>query len=260
VDAARFTRAVVCRPSSTFAAGITKAQLGPPDLTVAETQHERYCAALQHAGLRLTRIPAAEEFPDGCFVEDVAVVTRAGAIYTHPGAPVRRGEVGYVRGWLETLVPMLATIEPPGTLDGGDVCDAEDRTFIGLTARTNEAGAAQLARILEPLGQHMTIVDLRPVPGLLHLKSGFAFLGDGRFACAPAIATLPEIAGLPLVTVEPDEAYAANAVRVNDVLLIASGHPLLEARLRGLGYDVVALAMSEFRKLDGGLSCLSLRF
>ena len=255
-----FTQAVVRRPSPNFADGITTADSGSPDFTLSKAQHERYCAALQHAGLRLTRIASDERYPDGCFVEDTALVTKAGAILARPGAEVRQGEVDSVRESLLELTPSVGEIEAPGTLDGGDVCDAGGRYTIGVTGRTNEAGATQLAAILKRLGHASTIVDLRKIPGLLHLKSGFAYLGDGRYAAIAPLARLTAFKGLKFVEPAADEAYAANALRVNDDLLIAAGCPGFEAKLSKLGYRVVVLEMSEFRKMDGGLSCLSLRF
>jgi len=256
----RLTQAVVRRPGPNFADGITTAGLGAPDIALALAQHEGYVRALRDAGLRVTQIPVEDRHPDGCFVEDAAIVTGAGAILTRPGAAVRRGEVGGVRDILATLVPILGAIEPPGLLDGGDVCDAGGHTFIGLSGRTDDSGASQLAVLLSRSGYPATIVDLREISGLLHLKSGLSHLGENRLAAIASLARLPCFRDFDIVEVRADEAYAANAIRVNEDLLIASGFPAFEAQARSLGYRVVVLDMSEFRKLDGGLSCLSLRF
>jgi dimethylargininase len=238
---------------------LTRAELGSPSVALAKAQHARYCEELQRSGLVLTVLSPDAHYPDGTFVEDTAVVTPRGAIFTRPGAESRRGEVSSVREALLDLVPSLGTIEPPGTVDGGDVCAFNDRFLIGLTARTNDEGARQLAAILKGHGYESTILDLRDLPELLHLKSGLAALDDGRLVAVSTLADRDELRGFPIVRVDDRESYAANCIGVNGRVLIARGFPLLEAALVGLRYDVVTLEMSEFRKMDGGLSCLSLR-
>jgi dimethylargininase len=252
--------AIVRPPSANFAKGLTTAAAGPPDVALALEQHESYCRALEACGARLTRLPADPAHPDATFVEDTAIVTERGAILTRPGAPSRSGEVKAIRGALAAFYPVLDAIEPPGTVDGGDVCEAGERFFIGISARTDERGALQLAAILRRLGYRPTVVDIRGSRGMLHLKSGLAWLGDGRLAATEAFMTADWFGGFEVVRVLPSEAYAANCVSVGGRLLVAAGYPVFEESTRRLGYDVVPLAMSEFRKMDGGLSCLSLRF
>jgi dimethylargininase len=239
---------------------LTTAKLGAPDLGTALAQHERYCEALEASGLSLTRLPADPPYPDSTFVEDTAVLTPRTAIVTRPGAESRQGEVSSMRSVLSGFFAELRSIDPPGTLDGGDVCEAGNHFFIGVSHRTNEAGARQLAEILAGQGFTAGLVDVRDTPGILHLKSGIAWLGEGRLAAIEALADREEFRGCEVVRVSAGEEYAANCVRVNDTLLIAAGFPSIEGKLRGLGYAVHALEVSEFRKMDGGLSCLSLRF
>ena len=253
-------RAIVRPPASSFASGLTTARLGAPDLETALSQHEKYCEALGACGLVLTRLPADPRYPDSTFVEDTAILTPRLAVLTRPGADSRRGEVESMAAALSPFFADHRSIDPPGTLDGGDVCEAGDRYFIGVSHRTNEAGARQLAEILGEMGLASTLVDVRSTPGILHLKSGIAWLGENRLAAIEALADREELRGFELVRVPPGEEYAANCVRVNDALLIATGFPSVEGKLRGLGYVCHALEMSEFRKMDGGLSCLSLRF
>jgi dimethylargininase len=262
-----FTRAIVRPPAPNFAEGLTTAALGKPDYELALRQHGAYCAALERCGLRLFRLEADPNFPDSTFVEDVAVLTEHCAILTRPGALSRRGEVASMRPVVRNLFASVQEIQSPGTLDGGDVCQADDHFFIGVSARTNESGAAQLAEILQSLGYGSTCVDMESVPGavatgsLLHLKSGLAYLGDNRLVITHALSDRPEFAGYEPIHVNADEQYGANSVRViNDYVLVAAGNPQLEKELRGLGYQIIALDMSEFQKMDGGLSCLSLRF
>lgn len=255
----RLTRAIVCRPSPNFADGLTEGGHGVPLYPLAKSQHERYCEELERCGLALTRLSPDARFPDGTFVEDTAIVTGRGAILTRPGAESRRGEVECVRESILERMSYLGEIAAPGTVDGGDVCELDGRFFIGISARTNEDGARQLAGILASGGYESTMVDVRGVPGLLHLKSGLSALDDGRLVAIEALASRDELRGYPLVRVSDRESYAANCVAINGRVLIARGYPVFEAALVKLRYDVVTLEMSEFRKMDGGLSCLSLR-
>jgi len=255
-----FTRAVVRPPGATFADGLTTAGLGPPDLGLALAQHRAYVAALAACGLAVTLLPPDDRFPDSTFVEDTAVLARGLAVLCRPGAPSRAGEVAAIRGALEAFFPSPAAIEAPGTVDGGDVCEAGEHVFIGVSERTNEAGARQLAALLASRGLTSSLVDVRGTPGLLHLKSGIAWLGGRTLALSRPFAARPEFAGWTALPVPPGEEYAANAVLMNGRVLLARGYPGFEAAVKALGFPVVPLDMSEFRKLDGGLSCLSLRF
>jgi dimethylargininase len=255
-----FTRAIVRPPAATYAEGLTTAGLGPPDLPLALAQHRAYVAALESCGLAVTVLPPDDRFPDSTFVEDTAVLARGLAVLCRPGAPSRAGEVEAIRPALGAFFSSFAAIESPGTLDGGDVCEAGDHVFIGVSERTNEDGARQLASLLATLGLASTLVDVRGIPGLLHLKSGIAWLGARSLALAEPFAGRPEFAGWDLLVLPPGEEYAANSVLVNGRVLLATGYPGFEAAVTALGLPVVPLGMSEFRKLDGGLSCLSLRF
>jgi dimethylargininase len=255
-----FRNAIVRPPSPSFAQGLTTAGLGAPDHALALAQHARYCDALEEAGLSLIELEPDSRFPDGTFVEDDAVLTPGGAVLARPGAESRRGEVEQMREVLSRFYRKVKAIEPPGTLDGGDICEAGDRFFIGISRRTNEEGARQLAGILEPEGFGCTFVDIRRTRGILHLKSGIACLGGGRLVLIDALAGREEFRGREVIRVEAGESYAANCVQVNDSVLLAAGHPKLARSLADLGYRVVPLEVSEYRKMDGGLSCLSLRF
>ena len=255
-----FTHSIVCPPCASFAGGLTTAGLGAPNLDRALEQHERYCEALESCGVALTRLVPDPRYPDSTFVEDAAVLAGRCAVITRPGASSRRGETAAVRKALEPFYGTFDEIQASGTVDGGDVCDAGERFFIGISERTNEEGARQLAGFLSSSGYAFTFIDVRGLAGLLHLKSGLAYLGDRWLVVDESLAGLKEFSDYRLLQVEPAEKYAANCVRINDHVLLASGYPKIEAALSGIGMDVVALDMSEFRKMDGGLSCLSLRF
>ena len=256
----RMNRAIVRKPAPSLRHGLTTAELGCPNYADALVQHDEYCKALEDCGLELTRLEAEDDFPDSTFVEDTAVLTEQCAILTRPGAPSRIREVELMASGLSCWFEHIEKIKEPGTVDGGDVCEAGNHYFIGLSERTNEAGSEQLAHYLGLFGYTCSFVDIRGVEGLLHLKSGLASLGDNRLVVTAPLATRKEFAGYELIHVSPEEEYAANCVRINDVVLVARGYPRLEAALTKLGYRTVSLEMSEFQKLDGGLSCLSLRF
>ena len=281
-----FTRAIVCPPASNFAEGLTTADLGTPNYERALKQHQDYCAALEQCGLTPIGLAAASRYPDSTFVEDTAILVThyvdgrshplTQVVLTKPGAPSRAGEVASIRKTLAEFFPALSEIQSPGTLDGGDVCEAGNHFFIGISERTNEAGAQQLAELLARFGYTSSLVDIRksgtgvpPVthaqdaratPHILHLKSGLSSLGDNRLAVIEALANRPEFRGYDLVRVNDNEMYAANCIRVNDHVLVAAGYPAFAGTLRELGYQTIALDMTEFQKMDGGLSCLSLRF
>jgi dimethylargininase len=255
-----FAHAIVRPPAPTFADGITSSHLGPPDLTLALQQHENYCQALEKLGLALTRLPADAEFPDSTFVEDAAIVTAHGAILTRPGAPSRTGEVTALGETLCRWFPELERITPPGTVDGGDVCEAGDHFFIGVSHRTNMEGAAQLARWLADRGYGSSLIDIRNSVGMLHLKTGLSWLGGRRLVAWNELVDLEALRGWEVVQVPEGEEYAANCIRVNDAMLLPDGFPRTAALLRESGESVVAVDVSEYRKMDGGLSCLSVRW
>jgi dimethylargininase len=256
----RFTRAIVRPPSATFAAGITSSNLGAPDLARALEQHEAYCRALAGLGLFLVRLAPDSHFPDSTFVEDTGIVTSRGAILTRPGAASRTGEVALVETVLREWFPKLATITAPGTLDGGDVCEAGRHYFIGFSNRTNAEGAAQLSQWLAKEGFSSSVIDIRGMPSLLHLKTGLSWLGERRLLAVAELARHEALCGWEILRVPEGEGYAANCITVNDRLLIAEGFPATSRLLGELGYDLIPLAMSEFHKMDGGLSCLSVRW
>ena len=257
----QYSKAITRLPGRNFPDGLTTAESGSrPDLRKALAQHAEYCAALTACGLDVTVMGPDENHPDGTFVEDTFVIADGVAIATRPGASTRLGEVAAVAATLSAFIAKHEQIEAPGTVDGGDVCQADDHFLIGISSRTNEAGAAQLGAILARHGFTASTLDIRGNPTLLHLKSGIAYLGERRFVVVPGFPLIPRTSDFERIEVAPGEAYGANCIRINDEVLIAAGHPVLEATLSSLKYRVRRLQMSEFAKMDGGLSCLSLRF
>jgi dimethylargininase len=259
-DKSSLTRAIVQPPSENFAAGLTTVDLGRPDFALALKQHAAYCEALQTCGLTLTRLAPDPQYPDATFVEDTAILTTRCAIITRPGALSRQGEVARIQEALGPFYAKVHTITPPGTVDGGDICEAGNHYFIRISQRTNEVGAQQLRDVLTAYDHTSSFVDIRDVPNILHLKSGIAYLGENRLVVIESLANEAQLADWELFIVPRGEEYAANCVRVNDTILIADGYPQFAEKLQRLRYQTMALNMSEFQKMDGGLSCLSLRF
>ena len=255
-----FRKAIVRVPGSNFAEGLTSVELGLPSLQQALEQHEAYCQALESCGLELIRLAPDENFPDSTFVEDTAVLTPRGVVITRPGAASRRGEIESIAPVLREHYRELHTIDEPGTVDGGDVCEAGDHFFIGISKRTNEAGAKQLARLLDSFGYNSTLIDIRGLSNILHLKSGLAYLNGRHLVVIDALRHQPEFSEYEVICLNIAEEYAANCLYVNGKVLVAAGFNETRQKLEDLGYQTIPLEMSEFQKMDGGLSCLSLRF
>ena len=255
-----FTKAIIKHPSETFASGETTAELGQPDFDNALRQHQAYCEALESCGIEIIRLPPDDKYPDSTFVEDTALLTGRGAVLTRPGADSRRGEVEMIAPVVREYFRQVYSIEEPGTVDAGDVCEAGEHFFIGISRRTNEDGAKQLASFLNSFGCSSSLIDIRGLSNILHLKSGMAYLSGKRLVVIDALRNVPEFSDYDLICLNSTEEYAANCLSVNGTILIASGFPGLDRELELLGYPTISLDMSEFQKVDGGLSCLSLRF
>ncbi|MCP4572217.1 MAG: amidinotransferase [bacterium] len=248
------THALCRRPGPDMAGGLTTAGLGLPDPELALHQHSAYVAALKALGLDVDVLPALAGHPDACFVEDTAVLVPDLAVVTRPGAPSRQGEQESVA---QALAGPVTRLTEPATLDGGDVLVAERTCWIGLSGRTNADGALQLAAALRPLGYDCITVE---VGAGLHLKSGMNHLGGRRLLATPDLARNPAFTGWEVLVVPEDESYAANTLLVNGTLLTPAGFPCTRALIDTCGLPVRELELSEFEKVDGGLTCLSLRF
>jgi dimethylargininase len=256
----QFKHAITRLPAQTYSHGLTTSGEGAPSIEKALDQHARYCDALRASGLTVDILGAAVGYPDSTFVEDTAILTTRVAIIMRPGAPSRLGEIQLIKkAVLEHHSDVMQIVEP-GSMDGGDVCQAGQHFFIGISARTNPEGARQLSAILHAHGYTSSTVDIRGQSRLLHLKSGIAYLGSNRLVVAPELSALPAFQTYELIEVAAAELYAANCIHINDHVLIPAGYPKTAAALESLGYTLLALDVSEFRKMDGGLSCMSLRF
>lgn len=255
-----FKNVIVRKPSRSMVDGITSApELGKPDYELAVKQHEAYIEVLKQCGVCVTELPALEAYPDSCFVEDVAVVTKAGAIITNPGAPSRNGETKYIVDAIRMFYPddKIAYIKSPGTLDGGDVMMVGDHFYVGKSARTNEEGICQFISILEGFGLSGSEVPLEKV---LHLKTGVNYIENHTMLVSGEFIDKPEFKEFKKIVIPEEEAYAANCIWVNDKVIVPTGYPKVAKAVQDAGYEVILTDTSEYRKIDGGLSCLSLRF
>ncbi len=251
-----FTQVIARLPGADFASGLTTAALGAPEFNLILQQHEDYLHTFERLGIAVTLLPALPGYPDAYFVEDTAVVTPELAVIARPGAAARRGEEDSMEPVLARFRPTVR-IEGPGTLDGGDVLMVERHFFIGVSERTNAEGAAQLGAFLEPHGYTWQAV---PVAAGLHLKSSVTYVGQNTLLITPTFADRPEFARYARLVVPAEEEYAANTLLVNEHLITPAGFPRTRGLLETLGYPVIEQAVSEPRKMDGGLSCMTLRF
>ena len=252
-----FTHAITRRPAKNFASGLTTAShQTPPDYSKLLTQHAQYVETLSSLGLDVTELPEMVEYPDAYFVEDVAVVTDEFAAITNPGAPSRRGEADHIVADVSRLRP-YRRISEPGYLDGGDVLQVGKHFFIGISDRTNMIGAAQLGNWLQEFDYTWTPV---PVGAGLHLKSSINYLGKNTLLLTEDFAAMALFSTYDQIVLPDEEAYAANTLAVNDHLLTPQGFPKTREKLEEMGMPVIELDVSEVAKMDGGLTCLSLRF
>ena len=252
-----FKNAIVRLPSRSIKDGLTSAQLGMPDFETADEQHKKYTATLKDLGLSVRILQEDNSFPDSTFIEDVAVCSPGWAVITNPGAPTRSGETTGIREILKEYFTDISNIQSPGTLEGGDVMKAGSHYYIGISKRTNNEGADQLIRILRRHGLKGEKVELRTI---LHLKSGTSYLENDILLVTGEIAENKIFKHFNRIRVDDSECYAANSLWINGKVLIPEGFQRTREKIEKAGYETIALDVSEFRKVDGGLSCLSLRF
>jgi dimethylargininase len=252
-----FKNAIVRKPCPEMTGGLSSGSLGVPDYHKALEQHGLYVDALRSCGLEVKVLEADSRFPDSVFVEDVALCTDSCAIITNPGAPSRNGEKLEIKAVLESNYKQVESIHSPGTLDAGDVMMVGKHFYIGISQRTNMEGAEQLIQILTTYGMTGSKVPLRQ---MLHLKSGLSYLEKNRLLISGEFISNPIFDGFRKITVDPQESYAANSLWLNSKVLVPGGFPKTKEKIEAAGFSTISLDVSEFQKLDGGLSCLSLRF
>lgn len=246
-----FTRPV---PPSIVRCELTHLERVPIDVARAAAQHAAYEAALRSAGCEVRHLPAAPDLPDSVFVEDTAVVVDECAVIARPGAPSRRGETRSVAEALHALRELYA-IEPPGTLDGGDVLRVGRQLFVGLSTRTNAEGVRQLRALLAPHGYSVSCAEVRDC---LHLKTAATPLGDDLLLLDPQRVDGRAFGGVSWVEVAPDEPQAANVLAVGRTVICSDAAPQTRRLLEARGWRVLPLDVSELAKAEAGVTCCSL--
>ncbi|ALJ14936.1 arginine deiminase family protein [Sphingopyxis macrogoltabida] len=253
-----FTRALCRAPARSAVKGI-RADGGPdPDFYGLLAEHEAYVATLRDIGLAVDVLDPLDDFPDALFTEDVALTFPEGAILLRPGAPSRAGEVDHIRAPLAARHKRLLAMAGPGFADGGDILRLADRVIIGLSARTDRAGAEELAGLLAELGYRAVIAETPP--GVLHFKTGCGLIDERTILAVPALAACPEFDGLEVVLTPPGEEPAANILRVRDTVLVGNRWSATHALLAARGLEARPLPTDQIAHIDAGLSCMSLRW
>ena len=235
---------------------LTHMEREPIDAGLAAEQHRAYCDALAACGARVVTLPAADGLPDSVFVEDTAIVLDELAVLTRPGVESRRGEVALIEPEVARL-RRVVRVEPPATLEGGDVLRLGRRLYVGLSPRTNAEGAAALKRCAAPHGYEVLTVEPR---GCLHLKTGCSALDDETVLVNPEWVDASVFRGLEVVAVDASEPWAANVLTVAGAVCVSAAFPRTARKLSARGHDVRAVEVSEFAKAEGALTCMSLLF
>jgi dimethylargininase len=252
-----FNSAIVRTPGKSVVNGLRAHPGPPPDFVNLVAEHTSYVAALRAAGVQVSILDALEQLPDSIFVEDPALVFSQAAVLLRPGAPTRLAEAQELVDTLSARFPEVLRVSE-GYADGGDILVTPDRVLIGLSARTDGTGAAALQGLLGSIGLDSRVL---PIPrGTLHLKTDCSLIDEETVLATAELAKSGAFQGLRILVVPPEERAAANALRVNDVVLLRSGCPRTQEMLVKHGLAVVALGVSEIAKIDAGLSCMSLRW
>jgi dimethylargininase len=252
-----FKNAIVRLPAPALINGLTSANLGRPDYAKACEQHSKYIDLLRMLRLTVEVLPQNDQYPDSTFIEDVALCTKQCAVITSPGALSRRGETEGMSMVLSKYYDNIESIALPGTIEAGDIMMVGNHYYIGLSERTNNKGADQMIRILEKYGMTGSKV---PLMKMLHLKSGVSYLENNTMLVCGEFADNEAFKKYNRIEVDSSESYAANSLWINGKVIVPQGYPATRQKIEMAGYETITLDVSEFRKLDGGLSCLSLRF
>lgn len=255
----RFTHAITRRPARSIVDGLRAVDTGTPDLDLMLRHHADYSAVLRETGAVVVELPPLPAYPDSVFVEDTALCLPQGAVIMRPGAPSRLGEAQEMAPHLEALYTEVRRIADRGSfIEGGDILVTGREILVGRSARTNAAGISELAGLVADWG-HVLREVITP-PGVLHFKTDCSLLDAETVLATDRLAASGCFAGYRVIPTAEGEEAGANAIRFNDLVLMASGFPRTRDKLIAAGFDVREIGNSECAKLDGGMSCLSLRF
>lgn len=253
-----FTHAIVRKPGHSITDGLRAADVGTPDLDIFLRHHKDYVAALASTGAKVITLESMEEFPDSVFIEDAALCLCEGAIVMRPGAPSRLGEAAVLAPVLSTYYDEVFAIEREGFIEGGDVLTTEREILVGTSARTDNAGIEEFRQLVSRWGY--AVREVKTPDGVLHFKTDCALLDEETVLATRRLSATGCFNGYKVIHTAEGEEACANAVRFNDLVLMPSGFPETAEVLDKAGYDVRTIGNSEAAKLDGGMSCLSLRF
>ena len=253
----QFTHAIVRQPAKSIVKGLRAVDIGSPDYDQMICDHNDYVEALVSAGVKVISLTALDKFPDGQFVEDTALCLPEAVILMRPGAPSRLGEVCEIEPQLRDLFKAVYAIEKPGHIEGGDILVTGKEILVGRSARTNANGVSQLSEIVTPLGYVMR--EVFTPPEILHFKTDCSLLGPVEILSTKRLQDSGCFDGYQVINVADGEEASANAIRVNDYVIMPAGFPMTKAILEEHDYKVKVINNTECAKLDGGMSCLSLR-
>ncbi len=254
----RFSHAITRKPGRSITGGLRAVDIGAPDLGLMLDHHAAYVAALRATGATVLELDAIEAYPDSVFVEDTALCLPEGAVVMRPGAPSRLGEAAEMAPHLRALYGQVLEIKGPGFIEGGDILVMKREILVGRSARTTADGIAELTRLVAPWGH--TVREVVTPPGVLHFKTDCSLLDGDTILSTKRLADSGCFDGYRVVLTAKGEEAAANSIRFNDVVLMPAGFPGTLDAIRAAGFDVAQIGNSECAKLDGGMSCLSLRF
>lgn len=253
-----FSYAITRAPGISIADGLRAVDAGAPDLDRFKAHHESYVKALKSTGAKVTVLEPLEEFPDAVFVEDTALCLAEGAIVMRPGAPSRLGEAAAMAPVLREFYGEVLEIKGPGFIEGGDILTTEREILVGRSARTDAAGIEELRGLVARWGYRVREVETPE--GVLHFKTDCSLLDEETILSTERLAKSGCFDGYRVLLTGDGEEAAANAIRFNDLVLMPAGFPKTAERLARAGYEIREVGNTEAAKLDGGMSCLSLRF
>jgi len=254
----RFSDAIVREPCRSIAHGLRATDRGDPDFSRFQAEHAGYIGSLERAGLSVSVLGPLQPYPDSVFIEDAALCLPEGIVMLRPGAPSRTGEAAVLAGELRALGHEVVHCESDGFVDGGDILVTDAAVVVGLSGRTDRAGFEWLRSVLVAWGYRLRPV--RTPDAVLHLKSDCCVLDSHTVLATERLAAAECFAGFRVLVVPQGEEAAANSIRINDTVLVPAGFPATARLISAAGYRVETVAVSQAALLDGGLSCMSLRF
>ena len=253
-----FSHAIVRKPSARIVDGLRAVDTGTPDLRRFEQDHAHYVSLLASTGAAVNVLEPLDAYPDSVFVEDAALCLPEVAITMRPGAPSRTGEAAVMAPALSEFYGEVSAIDGPGFIDGGDILVTETEILVGRSARTDAKGIAELAQITSRWGYQVR--EVATPAGVLHFKTDCSVMDEETVLATRRLSDTGCFAGYRIINTADGEEAAANAIRFNELVLMPAGIPQTAEKLSAAGYDVREVGNTEAAKLDGGMSCLSLRF